>query len=57
MDNLKKPDRYDKANEIIQIFFESFLFLSRSQIGLEISMKGSDFIFDGVDLLHLLQIS
>ena len=57
MDNLKKPDRYDKANEIIQIFFESFLFLFRYQIGLEISMKGSDFIFDGVDLLHLLQIS
>ena len=39
MDNLKKPDRYDKANEIIQIFLESFLFLSRYQIGLEISMK------------------
>ena len=35
---------YDNANEVIKEIFESLL--SRYQIGLETSMKGSDFIFD-----------
>ena len=34
---------HDKADEVIKELFESLL--SRSQIGLETSMKGSDFIF------------
>ena len=34
---------YDKANEVIEERFESLL--SRYQIELEISMRGSDFIF------------
>ena len=34
----------DNANEVIKEIFESLL--SRYQIGLETSMKGSDFIFD-----------
>ena len=40
----------DKADEVIGAVFE--LFLSRYQIGLEISMKNSDFIFYYVDLLY-----
>ena len=36
--------------EVIKELFESFLF--RYQIGLETSTKGSDFIFDGVNLLY-----
>ena len=40
----------DKANEIIEELFESLL--NRYQIGLEISMKGSDFIFDCANLLY-----
>ena len=40
----------DKADEIIEKPFESLL--KRYQIGLELSMKGSDFIFDCVHLLH-----
>ena len=38
---------YDRANEVIAKNFESLL--SRYQIGLEASMMGSDFIFDGVN--------
>ena len=40
---------YQNANEVIEEIFESFL--SRYQSGLEISVKGSDFIFDSVQLL------
>ena len=36
--------RYDNANEVIKEIFESLF--SRYQIGLETSIKGSDFIFD-----------
>ena len=39
----------DKADEVIEELFQSFLF--RHKIGLEASMKGSDFIFDYVHLL------
>ena len=35
---------YDNANEIVHKFFESRL--SRYQIDLETSIKGSDFIFE-----------
>ena len=41
---------YDDANEIVNELFESLL--SRYQISLEISMKGSDFIFDPIKLLR-----
>ena len=40
----------DKAHEVIEIFFGSFF--NRYQIGFEISMRISDFIFDCVHLLH-----
>ena len=39
----------DKADEMIELFQS---FLCRYQIGLEISMKGCDFIFDCVHSLH-----
>ena len=39
----------DKAEKVIEDLFQSFL--SKYQIGLEISMKGSDFMFDSVYLL------
>ena len=41
---------YDKSDEVIQELFVSLLF--RCQIDLEESIKGSDFIFDCVKLLH-----
>ena len=40
----------NKADEVIEEIFKSLL--SRCQIGLEKSMKGSDFIFDCVYLLY-----
>ena len=40
----------DKANEVIKELFQSLV--SRYQIGLEISMRGSDFIFDCVHWLR-----
>ena len=40
----------DKADEFIEELFQSFL--SRYQIRLEISIRGSDFIFDCVHLLY-----
>ena len=40
----------DKADEIIEKPFESLL--KRYQIGLELLMKGRNFIFDCVHLLH-----
>ena len=40
---------YDYANEVVHELFESLL--SRYQVGLETSMRGSDFIFDSVQLL------
>ena len=40
----------DKADEVREQFFQ--LFFSRYQIGLETSMKDSDFIFDCVHLLY-----
>ena len=39
----------DKADEVTEELFQSLL--SRRQIGLETSMRGSDFIFDFVHLL------
>ena len=39
-----------KTHEIIESLFESLL--QRYQEGLEESMKGSDFIFDSIDILH-----
>ena len=41
---------YDNANEVIENLFESLL--NWYQIGLETWMRGSDFIFDFVDLLY-----
>ena len=40
----------DKADEVIEEFFQSLLF--RYQIGLEILMKDSEFVFDYVHLLY-----
>ena len=40
----------EKADEVIEERFESLL--NRYQIGLETSMRGSDFIFDFVHLLY-----
>ena len=42
--------RHDKADKVIEELFGSIL--SRYQIGLETSMKGSNFIFDYVILLN-----
>ena len=39
-----------KTDEVIKEIFESFL--NRYQIGLETSIRGSDFIFDFVHLLY-----
>ena len=41
---------YDNVNEVINELFESLL--SRYQIGLETSMRGSDFIFDSIQVLY-----
>ena len=41
---------YDNADEVIQELFESLL--NRYQIGVETSMKRSDFIFNCVYLLY-----
>ena len=41
---------YDNVNEVVNELFESLL--SRYWIGLETSMKGSDLIFDSVQLLY-----
>ena len=41
---------HNKADEVIEELFESRL--SRYLIGLETPVKGSDFIFDCVDLLY-----
>ena len=41
---------YDNAHEVIEQLFESLL--NRYQVGLEISMRVSDFIFDCVHLLY-----
>ena len=41
---------YDNTNEIVNEFLEPLL--SSYQIGLETSMRGSDFIFDSVQLLY-----
>ena len=40
----------DKPDEVIKEPFQSLF--SRYQIGLETSKRGSDFIFDHVQLLH-----
>ena len=40
----------DKSDEVIEKLFQ--LLLSRYKIGLEKSMKGSDFIFNCAPLLH-----
>ena len=44
---------YEKADEAIKVLFESLL--SRYQIGLETSMKGSDFTFDCVHIVIFKQ--
>ena len=44
-DNIKVMT-YDNTNNVMKGSFD--LLFSRYQIGLETSMKGSDFIFDGV---------
>ena len=41
---------YDNVNEVVHKLFESLL--SVYQIGLETSMRRSDFIFDSVELLY-----
>ena len=41
---------YYNANEVVNELFESLL--SRYQVGLEISMRGIDFIFDSVQLMY-----
>ena len=41
---------YDKTDEVLKDLFESLV--SRYQIGLETSMKGSDSIFGCVHLLY-----
>ena len=41
---------YDKAYEVIEELFESLL--NRCQIGLETSIRGSDFLFGCVHLLY-----
>ena len=41
---------YNKSDEVIKELFESLL--NRYQTGLDTSMKGSDFIFDWVNLFH-----
>ena len=40
----------DETNEIIEEIFDSLL--QKYQNGLEESMKGSEFVFDSVDLLY-----
>ena len=44
---------YDKADELIKKPFKSIL--NRYQTRLEKSMKGSDFIFDCVNLLYYIK--
>ena len=39
---------YDKADKVTKELFQSVL--SKYQLGLEISMKGSDFIFDHINI-------
>ena len=41
---------HDNANEVVNEFFESLI--ARYQIGLETSMRGSEFKFDSVQLLY-----
>ena len=41
---------YDNADEVIEELFKSFL--NRYQIGLETSMRGSDFVFDCAHFLY-----
>ena len=41
---------YGKSDENIEELFDSFL--SRYQMGLETQMRGSDFVFDCVNLLY-----
>ena len=41
---------YDNANDVVNEIFGSLI--SRYQIVLEISMRGSDFIFDSVQLMY-----
>ena len=40
----------DKANEVIEKLFESLL--NQYKIGLETSMRGSDFFFDCIHLMY-----
>ena len=46
----KEPMINDKTDEAIKKRFQSILY--KYQIGLEASIKGSDFIFDCVGMMH-----
>ena len=48
-DNIKFTP-YNDANEVVNELFESLR--SKYQDNLEISMRGSDFIFDSVQLIY-----
>ena len=48
-DNIKLAS-YNDANKVVDKLFESLR--SRYQDNLETSMRGSDFIFDSVQLMH-----
>ena len=50
MSNNIKLTSYNDANEVVNKLFESFL--SRDQDNLEASMRGSDFVFDSVQLMY-----
>ena len=43
---------YDNANEVVDDLFESFR--SRYQGNFETSMRGIDFVFDSVQLMHYI---
>ena len=50
MSNNIKLTSYNDANEVVNKLFESFLL--RDQDNLEASMRGSDFVFDSVQLMY-----
>ena len=50
MSNSIKLTSYNDENELVNELFESLL--SRYQNNLEASMRGSDFVFDSVQLMY-----
>ena len=48
--NNTKSMTYENSNDVVDELFESLL--SKYQIGLETSIRESDFIFDSVQILH-----